>query len=92
MQRVKFNNCLNLEVKFYNISVGAIVGAVVIGSVFWIIKGFIGLAIGGVVGFYAGKYLMNQFWRGNIQRYLYWNFPNIFCDKSKPASSIRHFM
>ena len=92
MERVKFNNCLNLEVKFYNISIGAIVGGVIIGTVFWILKGFIGLAIGGVVGALAGNYLMNQFWRGNIQRYLYWNFPNIFCDKSKPQSSIRHFM
>lgn len=92
MERVKFNNCLNLEVKFYNISIGAIIGGVIIGAVFCITNGFIGLAIGGCVGALLGNYLMNQFWRGNIQRYLYWNFPSFILDKTKPASSIRHFM
>ncbi|RYE27411.1 MAG: hypothetical protein EOP45_01270 [Sphingobacteriaceae bacterium] len=75
MARVKFNSCLNKETKYYNTSLGTLVGGGVCGFVTLVIKGLVWSFVVGGIGMYLGSWLGTQWWLGNIQRWVYWQLP-----------------
>jgi hypothetical protein len=94
MERVKFSNCLNKEIRFWNIPLGSLIGGGIIGGSCWMTKGIFWFFGGGAAGFLLGGWLMRQWWLGNVQRYLYWNLPSwlITGNKNIPDSSMRNLM
>lgn len=94
MQRVKFNNCLNKEIKFWNISLGSLIGGGLLGSICWYLQNLLWFFGGGAIGFAIGGYLLHQYYLGNVQRFLYWHLPvsNILLGKKIPASHLRVLM
>ncbi len=51
MERVRFNNCLNKHVRFWNISIGSIVGGISFGLIILCFKGVLWSFAGGAIGF-----------------------------------------
>lgn len=72
MERVRFNECLNKEMRFFNISIGVILGAVVVGGSVWLLKNFLFGVASSVVGGVIGSLVMKSYMQGNIQKNLYW--------------------
>ena len=93
MERVRFSNCLDKEVKFYNLPVGGLAGAVIIGGTVSLFKGAIWAAGFGAAGYALGSWLTRQWWLGNLQRKWYWRLPLTFgiAKRKLPPSHIRHF-
>lgn len=67
MERVKFNNCLNKPVRFWNISIGAIVGGISCGLIMLCVKGVLWSFAASAIGFAIGGWFMQQWWLGIIQ-------------------------
>ena len=75
MERTGFNKCLNLENKYFNLSVWGLVVGSICGITAMMIENLIwGVGIG-VGGFYLGSYLGEEWHKGNIQRMVYWHLP-----------------
>jgi hypothetical protein len=93
MERVRFSNCLNKEVKLYNLPVGGIAGAILFGGIMALFKGVLWVAVVGAVGYGVGSWLTKQWWLGKLQRRWYWQLPlaQIVANKKIPPSHIRHF-
>lgn len=91
MERVKFNNCLNKQIRLWNISIGSIVGAGVFGAAILCFKGVLWAFAAGAVGFAAGGMLLNKWELGIIQRWLYWHLPisKAVIARSLPESYVR---
>lgn len=94
MERVRFNKCLNKEIRFFNISIGTIIGALAIGLLVWSLKSLLYGVGGGVVGGIYGGYLMKLYMLGDLQRKLYWQLPysEKMVSKHLPRSHHRHLM
>lgn len=94
MEKVKFNRVLNKENKYYNLSASSIVGAGICGIFAMGVKGLIWGFCAGAVGFIIGRHLGIAWWKGDIQRYMYWQLPlNILgLKKSVPTSDKQNMM
>jgi hypothetical protein len=93
MERVRFNNCLNKPVRFWNISIGSIVGGAVFGLIILCFKGVLWSFVSGVIGFVMGAWFMHKWVLGIIQRWLYWHLPlSRLISDSLPESYIRLLM
>lgn len=88
MTKVRFNECLNKETRFFNISIGVILGSSVTGIAVWALKNLLFGVAASVVGAVIGSYLMKEYMRGNIQKNLYWQWlgANILLGKHIPSS------
>jgi hypothetical protein len=94
MERVGFNKCLNKEIKFYNVQVGALVGTGIFGIVAWGLKGLMYGFGAAVIGFFVGRWIWKEYWLGNLQRWSYWNLPSTgaLFGKRLPPSHQRHLL
>ncbi|WP_341761815.1 hypothetical protein [Candidatus Tisiphia endosymbiont of Thecophora atra] len=94
MERVRFNNCLNKHVRFWNISIGSIVGGISFGLIILCFKGVLWSFAGGAIGFAIGGWFMHQWWLGIIQRWLYWHLPltRLIISANLPKSHVRLLM
>nr|WP_172686789.1 hypothetical protein [Rickettsia endosymbiont of Ixodes pacificus]AKS10393.1 hypothetical protein REIP_p475 [Rickettsia endosymbiont of Ixodes pacificus] len=74
MTKVRFNECLNKEMRFFNISIGVILGSCVTGVTVWVLKNLLFGVAASVVGAVLGSFLMKEYMGGNIQKNLYWKW------------------
>jgi hypothetical protein len=93
MEKVRFSNCLDKEIKFYNLPVGGLIGAVIIGGTVSLFKGMIWATGFGAIGYLTGSYLTKQWWLGNLQRKCYWKLPLVpgIAGRKLPPSHRRSF-
>jgi len=82
--------CLNKQQKLYNLLKGQILGAFVGLYCGAVINGFLAAIVVGAIGFMIGGWLENQWFRGKLQRWLYWALPLkvIWGDKYLPDSTM----
>lgn len=94
MERIKFNNCLNKPVRFWNISVGSIIGAVTFGVIILCFKGVLWAFAFGAIGFAIGGIVLHKWDLGIIQRKIYWHLPvsKSTVSENLPESYIRRLM
>ncbi len=94
MERVRFNNCLNKPVRFWNISIGSIIGGISCGLIILCFKGVLWSFLASAIGFAIGGWFMDKWWFGIIQRWLYWHLPfgRLVISTNLPESHIRLFM
>lgn len=94
MQRIRFNNCLNQEIKVWNISVIGLVMGGLLGLILGLVKGLLWGLAASTVGLAIGGWLGRQWWMGNIQRWLYWHLPisKLLFGRVIPKSYHRHLM
>jgi len=94
MERVRFNNCLNKETKYWNLPFGALVGCGFIGGISALAKGVLWGFGGGAIGFIAGSIIARGWWNGSLQRFVYWNLPvsKVLLSNKIPQSHIRTLM
>ena len=94
MVRREFNDCLNQERKIYNFSVTALVCAALAGVFFGIIKGMLWGFVCGAVGFGIGSYVGAKWFKGDLQRLIYWHSPiaRLMIGRNLPPSWIRKTM
>ncbi|KHO02158.1 hypothetical protein JS61_08005 (plasmid) [Rickettsia felis] len=74
MTKVRFNECLNKETRFFNISIGVIIGSGVTGVTVWALKNLLFGVAASVAGAVVGSFLMKEYMGGNIQKNLYWKW------------------
>lgn len=88
MTKVRFNECLNKEIRFFNISIGVILGSSVTGIAVWALKNLLFGLAASVVGAVIGSFLMKEYRLGNIQKNLYWRWlgSNVLLGKHIPSS------
>ena len=94
MERVRFNNCLNKETKYWNVPLGALIGCAFLGGMLVLFKGILWGFGGAASGFIIGTLVAKAWWQGNLQRFLYWNLPlsKILFTKRFPQSHMRVLM
>lgn len=94
MTRRVFTKCLNKELKAWNHSIGSLVSGVVFSVLFGFGKGLMWGMGAGAIGFAVGGWLSKEWFRGQIQRKLYWYLPGqkLFIDKNVPPSFLRRLM
>jgi uncharacterized membrane protein len=74
MTKIRFNECLNKEIRFFNISIGVILGSCITGGAVWALKNLLFGVAASVVGTVIGSFLMKEYMGGNIQKNLYWKW------------------
>lgn len=89
MKRRTFIPCLNKQRKIYNFTIGSLVGCVVGFVVCGLSKGILWGLGGAGVGFSLGNWLAGMVFKGDLQRFIYWNFPYAgdWLGKNVPESS-----
>lgn len=63
MTKVRFNECLNKETRFFNISIGVILGSCTTGITVWALKNLLFGVAASVVGAVLGSFLMKEYRR-----------------------------
>ncbi len=88
MTKVRFNECLNKETRFFNISIGVILGSCTTGITVWALKNLLFGVAASVVGAVLGSFLMKEYRLGNIQKNLYWKWlgSRVLLGKHIPSS------
>lgn len=92
MQRRHFIQCLNKEPKFYNLNYGTIAGGAIFGALAGMAFGIIWAVFAGGVGAAIGSWVSKEYFKGNLQRGIYWHLPSLrfLVDKNLPDSSNIH--
>jgi len=92
MQRRHFIPCLNKEPKFYNLNYGTIVGGTIFATLAWMAMGFLWGVFAGGIGAAIGSWISREYFKGNLQRAIYWHLPYLrfLVDKNLPDSSNIH--
>ncbi len=92
--RVYFNRCLNKELQYYGLKFTGILFAVVLGVVLLVKFNFTIAIFGSVVGYLGGAGLSILYYKGAIQRWVYWHLSLglILRSKSLPSSCERRFL
>jgi uncharacterized membrane protein len=88
MTKVRFNECLNKETRFFNISIGSIIGSCTAGIAVWVLKNLLFGVAASLVGAVLGSFVMKEYRLGNIQKNLYWKWlsSRVFLGKYIPSS------
>lgn len=88
MTKIRFNECLNKETRFFNISIGVIIGSCTAGIAVWALKNLLFGVAASVVGAVMGSFLMKEYMSGNIQKNLYWRWlgARVLLGKHIPSS------
>ena len=94
MYRRKFNNCLNTEAKIFNVSVVSLIFGGVVAVMLGLSKGLLFGFGGGIAGFILGGWVSKEWYLGNIQRKIYWNFAGqkIYIDSNIVESHHRNLI
>lgn len=92
MQRRYFIPCLNKEPKFYNFNYGTIAGGAIFGVFVGLAMGFLWAVFAGGIGASIGSWVSKEYFKGNLQRAIYWHLPylRLLVDKNIPDSSNIH--
>lgn len=90
MERVKFNRCLNKEKRYYHISSGSLFGALISFFLVTYLKSMMWGALGAGLGFILGGQVSSMWFKGSLQRYLYWNM-NLYLSSKKKSSPSSHY-
>ncbi len=91
MKRRTFLLCLNKQRKFYNFSIGGVVGCASCALIFGLPKGVIWGLAAGAIGFVVGNWTSRALYYGDLQRGMYWYLPyaKIWLSPNVPESSER---
>lgn len=91
MKKRTFSQCLNKQRKFWNFSIGGVVGCASCALIFGLPKGVIWGLAAGAIGFVVGNWISRSLYLGYLQRGMYWYLPyaKIWLSPSIPESSER---
>lgn len=87
------NRCINREVKYYGLGAFGLVFGFITTLFVWVNFSIVFGMIGGMVGYFIGDTIAKYWYRGQMQRYIYWNCPITFYTKiNLPPSSYRNLL
>lgn len=74
-EHISFNNCLNAKAKYFGLSPYGIVLAVGFMGIVWLLTSMPFGIIATIPGYFIGRRFGDYWYRGKLQKMLYWNIP-----------------
>jgi len=90
----KISNCINSEARIYGLKLLGIAFGIICMVVVWSQTSMVFGVISASIGYFAGDQFSRYWYRGIIQKYIYWNlyFLRFVYAKNMPRSNKRYFI